>query len=48
MGEDARGEVRADAYRPPKLTVLGTVAELTQGNNTAAHTDGTFPGSLFV
>lgn len=37
-----------DAYEPPALVVLGTVAELTRGNNTQAHTDGTFPGSLFV
>ena len=37
---------RAD-YEPPRLTSLGSIEELTRGNNTQAVTDGAFPGSMF-
>jgi hypothetical protein len=46
-----RGEHRDNPppvpYEPPRITVLGTVRELTLGTNTQAQTDGTFPGSMF-
>ena len=35
------------AYEPPRLTVIGTVIEMTRGSNTSLNTDGMFPGSLF-
>jgi hypothetical protein len=35
------------AYEPPQIIRLGTIQELTLGTTTSAHTDGTFPGSLF-
>jgi len=33
-------------YEPPRIEVLGTIAELTAGGGTHT-TDGTFPGSVF-
>jgi len=44
---DAPEEVQP-AYEPPHLTVLGTLADLTRGSDSAANTDGVFPGSLFT
>ncbi len=41
---DEPGLARPD-YEPPKLTVIGTVADLTQGT-TPITTDGIFPGSI--
>lgn len=43
-GQDC-GPDRREAYEPPAITVLGSLAELTQGNSEGI-TDGTFPGSL--
>jgi hypothetical protein len=37
----------AEAHEPPRITRLGTVAELTLGSQTENHSDGTFPGSIF-
>jgi hypothetical protein len=39
---------RTEPYEPPCLIRLGTLAELTLGDNTQRHTDGTFPGSTFL
>jgi hypothetical protein len=39
---------RTEPYEPPCLIRLGTLAELTRGNDTQRHTDGTFPGSTFL
>ena len=52
-GESAAGHADAlkeaqPAYEPPRLTVLGTLADLTRGSDSAANTDGIFPGSMFT
>lgn len=45
---DARpDEEREVAYVPPRLTVLGSLQELTLGSHRKQRTDGIFPGSLF-
>jgi hypothetical protein len=36
-----------EPYEAPRITRLGTVAELTLGHPEAHKTDGTFPGSVF-
>jgi hypothetical protein len=33
------------AHEPPRITILGTVAELTLGHNPGPISDLTFPGS---
>ena len=42
-GHDSR-----ESHEPPRITRLGTVAELTLGHPEAGRTDGSFPGSLFT
>lgn len=37
-----------EQYEPPRLTRLGTLSELTQGDDTQRHSDATFPGSNFL
>ncbi len=34
-------------YEPPRLTPLGTIAEMTLGSSHHHHTDGLFTGSQF-
>lgn len=41
----ARGESQ-HAYEPPHVTVLGTLADLTEGEPDAQGSDGMFAGSL--
>jgi hypothetical protein len=41
-------QTAAGTHEPPRITRLGTVAELTLGHPIANETDGTFPGSIFV
>jgi hypothetical protein len=47
-GADEQGPTTARPHEPPRITRLGTVAELTLGHLGAHETDGTFPGSLFA
>jgi hypothetical protein len=37
-----------EPHEPPRITRLGTVAELTLGHPIANETDGSFPGSIFT
>jgi hypothetical protein len=41
-------EIGLEAYEPPRIAVLGTLSDLTQGRSSTARTDGTFPGSIFT
>ena len=45
VGTAAEGRGGNGSYEPPTITVLGSLADLTQGNSEGT-TDGTFPGSL--
>ncbi|HWF50824.1 MAG TPA: lasso RiPP family leader peptide-containing protein [Solirubrobacteraceae bacterium] len=46
-GADEQGSTPRP-HEPPRITRLGTVAELTLGHPVTHETDGTFPGSLFT
>ena len=37
-----------EPYEPPRIVRLGTLQELTRGNDTQEHSDSTFPGSNFL
>jgi hypothetical protein len=37
-----------EVYEPPRITTLGSLADLTRGRSSNARTDGTFPGSIFT
>jgi len=41
-------EASPGAHEPPRITRLGTVAELTLGFPNENGSDGTFPGSQFT
>jgi hypothetical protein len=43
-----RTEIGPEAYEPPRISVLGTLSDLTRGRSSTARTDGTFPGSIFT
>jgi hypothetical protein len=47
-GPDDGGAPSHECYEPPRVTRLGTIAELTLGQSRSQRTDGVFPGSQFT